>query len=326
MIKMMKKTYKHTFTLVELLAAMAVFSVLLVVAMQLFSGAQRIWLRAEQKTSTFSDARTAMEFISSRVQTLVYSTDYPFEIAKRRITSYNNGQIKDSFFNTFKYHIWFATGMPMTNRDGDNDSRRFVKFDLNVAKIDESEINRSEYYSEPGVLRMTVYSKADNPRLDLLFPPYDGNTYADSNEKATTKINGKFKEFLAEENDAGEVDKSKLDKYKKYVNDGKVVELMKNVTAFKIMSFPAVPKNKTEWKIDPDEKLLDDSNTNVTLKSPPYYLEIEISLIDNDDKFQQWLDVAGTDADAQNKRDAIFAEYGYTFRRAVLIGQRSAEE
>ena len=54
-------------------------------------------------------------------------------------------------------------------------------------------------------------------------------------------------------------------------------------------------------------------------------MEIEISLIDNDDKFQQWLDIEGSDTAAQKKRDEIFAEYGYTFRRAVLIGQRSAE-
>ena len=68
----MKKIYRHKFTLVELLAAMAVFSVLLLVSMQLFSGVQRVWVRAEQKTNSFADSRAAMEFIAARLQTMVY--------------------------------------------------------------------------------------------------------------------------------------------------------------------------------------------------------------------------------------------------------------
>ncbi|WP_419643433.1 PilW family protein, partial [Victivallis vadensis] len=43
------KQIKRCFTLVELLVAMAVFSVMLLLMMQFFSGAQRIWVSTEQK-------------------------------------------------------------------------------------------------------------------------------------------------------------------------------------------------------------------------------------------------------------------------------------
>ena len=59
---------------------MVVFSILLVISMRLFSGAQQIWLRSEQKTDTFASARTAMEFVSSRLQTISYVSDEPFEM------------------------------------------------------------------------------------------------------------------------------------------------------------------------------------------------------------------------------------------------------
>lgn len=295
----MKKIYRKTFTLVELLAAMAVFSVLLVVAMRLFSGSQRIWLRAEQKTHTFSDARTAMEFIAARMQTLVYYDGVPFEISKTAISASDNA--RDSFGNR-KYQFWFATGMPMENRTEDNYFLRFVKFKLDMNNADDDN-------SEPGVLKMLIYSDRSNKRnFPLLFPPYEGNPYASDNKKAIAKINDKFND---------------IEKGNSSIDNGDVVELIKNVTAFKIVSFPALPKGRRDWEIKADEALLNSSNK--IINSPPYLVEIEISLIDNDDKFQQWLDIEGSDTAAQKKRDEIFAEYGYTFRRAVLIGQRSAE-
>ena len=45
------KQIKRCFTLVELLVAMAVFSVMLLLMMQFFSGAQRIWVSTEQKNN-----------------------------------------------------------------------------------------------------------------------------------------------------------------------------------------------------------------------------------------------------------------------------------
>lgn len=296
----MKKFYKKTFTLVELLAAMAVFSVLLVVAMRLFSGSQRIWLRAEQKTNTFSDARTAMEFIAARVQTLVYYEGMPFEISRKQLTASDNK--KGDGFNNKQYSIWFATGMPMENRGEDNYFLRFVKFKLDVN-------DDSSDKSDPGVLKMLIYSDRSNKRkFQLLFPPYEGNPYANSNEDAIQKINTKF---------------SEIEKNNSSIDNGDVVELIKNVTDFKVVSFPAVPASRGKWEIQADETLLGSSTG--TVNSPPYFIEIEISLIDNDDKFQQWLDINGNSDDDKKKRDDIFAEYGYTFRRAILVGQRSAE-
>jgi prepilin-type N-terminal cleavage/methylation domain-containing protein len=112
----MKKSRRINFTLIELLAAMAVFSILLVVSMRLFSGAQQIWMRSEQKTDTFASARTAMEFIASRMQTIYYHNDEPFEITD----GVSSGTYEmDS--------IWFLSNMPKA--DGSK-HLHFVKFRL----------------------------------------------------------------------------------------------------------------------------------------------------------------------------------------------------
>ena len=76
----MKKYQKSSFTLIELLAAMAVFCILLAVSIRLFTGAQQVWVRSENKTDTFASARTAMEFFAARMQTVEYSESEPFGI------------------------------------------------------------------------------------------------------------------------------------------------------------------------------------------------------------------------------------------------------
>ena len=62
-------------------------------------------------------------------------------------------------------------------------------------------------------------------------------------------------------------------------------------------------------KLDPDKK---DGDTDVA----PYLLEIELKIMDSRESFKKW-----QDAD-DDKKDDIFAENGYTFRRAVLLGKK----
>ena len=57
----MKKYVVNKFTLIELLAAMAVFSILLMLSIRLFTGAQNLWLRSEQKTDTFASGDSIID-------------------------------------------------------------------------------------------------------------------------------------------------------------------------------------------------------------------------------------------------------------------------
>ena len=68
------------FTLIELLVSMGIFSILLVLSMQFFTSAQRMWTRAEENNNLFSNARLVMDFVATKIQTAYYVENMPFEI------------------------------------------------------------------------------------------------------------------------------------------------------------------------------------------------------------------------------------------------------
>ena len=270
----MKNLQCKKFTLVELLAAMAVFSVLLLVSMQLFSGAQQLWVRSEQKSNAFSDARTAMEFVAVRLQTVVYYDSMPF------------GMDKDEIF--------FATAMPMENRDAEY-YLRFLKFEL-----DDS--------TEKGLLVMKTYSGKENARSFIKhFPPYKKDTDI---ETAWDNVKTKFGKNIS----SMTVESENI-----LYKDGEDVEAIvvaENVTDFKIHGHFAT-KDGTGWKLTAQKDIGDTFKDGSFIIAPPYLAEVEISIIDNKEAYQRWRKASDT-----AKKD-IFAEYGYTFRRAVVLGQRS---
>ena len=65
---MKKILRKKNFTLVELIVAMAVFSILLLLMLQFFSGAQRIWHGMEKRNEIYANARIAMDLITTHLQ------------------------------------------------------------------------------------------------------------------------------------------------------------------------------------------------------------------------------------------------------------------
>ena len=66
------KIVRKYFTLVELLATMAILSILVLVAFQFFSTAQNTWSITEAKRSTFEDARIALDIISRDIECAYY--------------------------------------------------------------------------------------------------------------------------------------------------------------------------------------------------------------------------------------------------------------
>lgn len=140
-----KKMKISRFTLVELLVAMGVFSVLLLVSMQIFSSSRRLWLNSERQNRAYADVRTAMEFITSRIQTQAYSDEMPFLIKRDAVNS----------------KMYFPTAIPMNRKDAsgknrDKNSMRFVGFSK----------------SDDGVLRMHIYSDEGRSSFQKNIPPY----------------------------------------------------------------------------------------------------------------------------------------------------------
>ena len=262
------------FTLVELLVAMAVFSVLLVVSMQVLASAQKLWTRSEQKNSTFSTARVTMEFIASRLQTMVYVEEMPFGIYEK---SGDNGK-KNS-------HLFFATAMKMDRYKDNGDpldkyDMRFVGFQL---------ATDSAY---KGKLYMLIYAdEGKNRKFQENFPPFDS---VGEHKSRCDAIEGKLSAMLPSgDNFFDDAEKAR-----------NCVEIAENVIRFRCKA----------WNIKDSGK---EQDTDAKIVNPPYVLEIEVTMLDSSASFKRW-----QDADNNDEKENIEREFGYTFRRAILLTDR----
>ena len=71
------KTVKYKFTLAEILVAMAVFSILLTLMLQFFSGARTLWTANEKRASVYADASIALDLMANLLQTTYLSKTEP---------------------------------------------------------------------------------------------------------------------------------------------------------------------------------------------------------------------------------------------------------
>ncbi len=112
MLKKYDKRKIKRFSLTEIIVSMAVFSVLLVMLLQFFTGAQKMWSSSAQKNSVYSNARCAMNMIASALQVMYYKDGQsPFQIVNQ-----------DS-----EKSILFLSKYPLSYKDGDG-TLYYVKF------------------------------------------------------------------------------------------------------------------------------------------------------------------------------------------------------
>lgn len=259
---------KSRFTLVELLVAMGVFCLLLMVSMQIFGGAQKLWVTSEQKNNVFASARTAMEFVASRIQSNAYTENMPFAIYGRKTVN----------SVTFYEKIYFPTVMPMNRKDNSGNERdrynmRFIGFSVN----------------SDGILQMRIYSDEKNNAFVKQLPPYRRGktpTYSGACSNVQSKIDN--------------------------ASEHNLVDIAEYVTRFRLIPFNTTGASAG----DPISKSTSDS----THRTPPYLVEIEISMLDSKESFARWKN--GSD----NEKAEIEQESGFTFRRAVLLGDRRNRE
>lgn len=112
------------FTLVELLVAMAVFSVIMLVLMQFFNSAQRLWTASANKTEMFENARIAINLMARDLQCAYYNFDEKtIRLFKQPSTT----------------QIAFISSQPATPNTGDVSRLCEIQYRLNGTDI---EINR----------------------------------------------------------------------------------------------------------------------------------------------------------------------------------------
>ncbi len=68
----LKRKNKFSFTLIELIAAMGVFSLIMVMMMTLFLSAQHIWRKTSQESTVFENARIALDLMARDIQCTYY--------------------------------------------------------------------------------------------------------------------------------------------------------------------------------------------------------------------------------------------------------------
>jgi prepilin-type N-terminal cleavage/methylation domain-containing protein len=66
------------FTLLELLAAIAILAIMITLLFQAFGQASRAWLQAENRVETFSTARGALDLMSRELSQAIATTNIPF--------------------------------------------------------------------------------------------------------------------------------------------------------------------------------------------------------------------------------------------------------
>ena len=91
------------------------------------------------------------------------------------------------------------------------------------------------------------------------------------------------------------------------------ISIVENVTKLKFIPFNVAGSGRRE-------KIRRDVN-DTHIVNPPYLLEVEISLIDTKEHFELWKEESD-----QAKKDEIEQQYGYTFRRAILLGDRRKDK
>ena len=263
----MKQRRKYHFTLAELLVSMAVFSLLLVLMMQFFSGARQLMTANDKRTALYSDARMAMDLMQLLLQSSFYNTTdgMPFVIKGAPVNSNHNDTTM-----VWNSSIYFPSDSDMDLSKGS--SVRFLGLKRGGGANDN-------------ILQLRIFSDQDTAQnFALCFPPFgigDCSAAAASTHVADT---------LAGFSDT-DTDHTKV--------------ILRNVTGFKI----------TPLNPDMTRKYTATADYNAIF---PAGVELELSLMQNEEAVQRWKNIADTDAKAEFR-----AENEYTFRRTVMFGERN---
>lgn len=281
------------FTLVELLVSLGVFSILLVIFMQFFSGMRLAWTNTEKRSESHYSARIALDLLSSMVSSMYYTnagTDawektvqFPFQLKRADADSSkpaalyfaSKGNVDLPGNSPVKF-IGIQYVNPVNNdfKFGLTDENRFYALYLTVVSNADKDAGEQDISSS----NKTIYHHF-----------WPAPVFLDKNG-SSTEADGAL-EYLTET----------LDK-KLNPDAGKPVEYIKlldRVTEFKIRLFDA---NGSEIAASAQET-----------SQVPHSLEFTIAVL-NDADFEAWAN--------GGKKDDFRLQKQLTFTRKVYIGER----
>ena len=250
---------RNKFTLIELLAALAVFSILAALVMQFFSGAQRLWLSSERRSNTYAEARASMEVVNELLSSLVFCEG-------------NNSQY-DSFFqldNTAaESRLFFMTKSKMPLPQSSTDPKSDIRFvGILRGESSGSDVSRNPLYR----LYLTVFCDCDScnpsktPRTSFLyaglFTPYGVYTGVNERNHAKNQLTGASGKLLP----ASAVHKTVL---------------MERVIDFSVTAMDsaaaAIAANSSDYA------------------APPAMVQLRITQMDTAENLEKWAGLSGSD-------------------------------
>lgn len=289
------KICRKYFTLIELLVAMGLLALLVMLMLQLFSGAQRLWVASEKRSNVYADARVAMELMAELLdgiqfsygETLNASDEYEPAPTQNSLFSLDSSAT-DSTDGMNSNSLIFLT---KTSRDlpkTDNDCR-FISFRRGASNDDKLR----------GKLLMVIYSDKNNAdNFYALFPPY-----ASSNRGAKLgELKGYFNTLVAN--------------FKTHTGNGEYEYcqvIAENVVSFKISAYVL-----SGTSTPTDTRTLSKASDSADLDTPPYMLTLQMTVLDADN-YEKWRNIGNAAA-----KTNFLIQHQRTFCRNVFIGNRWA--
>ena len=129
---------KAPFTIVELIVAMSIFAILMLILMQIFSATQDVWRRTAQKSDAAEMARTALDLLTTDLQSAIYINDFDGP-------SFYYDQTADMIGRT----LWFATtksSLTESNQLSKNVEVEYVLTKMEDSPKDGVDLYQLEYY------------------------------------------------------------------------------------------------------------------------------------------------------------------------------------
>ena len=287
----MKRRGKY-FTLIELLVAMGLLALLVMLMLQLFSGAQRLWVASEKRSNVYADARVALELMAELLDGIQFSSgevlnaadEYVAQPAQNTLFSIDS-TATDATDDNASNRIIFLT---KTSRDlpkTDNDCR-FISFRRGASSDDKLR----------GKLLMVIYAdKYDADNFYALFPPYSSDR-----DTVMNTLKGYFNTLVTG--------------FKNHSGNGEYEYcqvLAENVVSFKISAYRISNAGTNKGK------LVDAGDSN-DIDIPPYMLTLQMTVLDADN-YEKWRNIANDTA-----KKNFLIQHQRTFSRNVFIGNRWA--
>jgi len=164
-----RKIAKRRFTLIELVVSMGVFSVLMLMLMTFFNGAQKLWTMSEKRNALYADARVAMDMMAGMLQTVAYQSEpttnmprMPFYVVKSGTSPYCNDKmvfftyspipLANNIYSSSLYKVGYALDLNSSGPASGyaNDSPRYNNLCINF--YGDTEPTLWDFYDNYGVV------------------------------------------------------------------------------------------------------------------------------------------------------------------------------